>query len=168
MPFFDLGVHACRQELVEVFLQLYVGATIAVYRRGYALACRTEFTAMYDILDMGLEIGFPWDDSGELSVLGTCKVEHILLAILECDLNDLMTVFRIVVVIRCCYTSVDEAATVILRRDQDIVYLLVESFTYMSDPGECDECYCDGLTGHSDPHGGILYLGLCILRSLRA
>ena len=118
-----------------------MGATIAVYRRGYALACGTEFMAMYDVLDMRLDINIPWDDSGELSVLGTCKVEHILLAIHECDLNDLMTVFRIVVVIRCCYTSVDEAATVILRRDQDIVYLLVESCTYMSDPARIPQVF---------------------------
>lgn len=80
---------------------MYVGAAIAVCRRGCALACGTELELAYDVFGMGLNIEIPQDDRGELSVLGTCNIECILFAILERDLTDLMTISRTVSVIRC-------------------------------------------------------------------
>ena len=83
LPRFDLGVHAFRQQFVEVLLQLYVRVSFAVYRRGHTSVSGPEVIGTKDILDMESNIEIPWNDSVEFSVLGTCNIERVPFAILE-------------------------------------------------------------------------------------
>ena len=86
--------------------------------------------ATKDVFDMESNIEVPWNDSAELSVLGTCDVERKQFAILECDLDDLMGVTCIVN--WCLYANLDEAATVVLGRDYDVANLFTEPYRCLS------------------------------------